>query len=549
MKVFKYVYLFALTILVASFAVGCTTTSKNTPVASAPPVVVEEEVPIVAESQVPEDGEALDPEIEATPEVTPEEDLTQAEQAVLNARFGLLFDLPPHETKDVELFFTYYNHKARKTMVRWLERSQPFLPYVRRVFTQYGLPQDLVLLPFVESGYNVQAYSWAGAGGMWQFMKGTGRLYGLKSDWWIDERRDPFKSTDAAARHLRDLYEQFGDWYLALAAYNAGSGKISRALKSAKCDDFFELTERNRKLSRRIRLKTETKHYVPKFIAISKIFQNLDTLGFEPVSWDMEEEVIPVKVPGGTDLLALARAGGLSWSEFHKYNPAFRRQVSPPHMEAAAYLPVEKADKMIAYLANPGSRPYAGYTRYRIRSGDSWWRISRRYNVPTSVLKKVNNTRSNTLRPGHYVMIPGNSSGRSVAAGSSTRSSSTAKTRAIAVQRGNYKVRSGDTLWSISQRFGTTVNTLKRANGLHSNRLKLGQKLYIPNSSSKATKAAAKKAGQVKAQLVHYKVRRGDNLISISRKFGVKVSDLQRWNSLNSRGTIYAGQKLKVYVQ
>lgn len=530
-------------LLIALLAAGCST--KTAPVAEVP---VEEQV---SENQVPEDAEALEPEIEAAPEVAPGEDLTQAEQAVLNQRFGLLFDLEPHENEEVELFFTYYNHKARKTMERWLERSQPYLPYVRRVFTQYGLPQDLVLLPFVESGYNVRAYSWAGAGGMWQFMRGTGSLYGLKSDWWIDERRDPYKATDAAARHLRDLYNRFGDWYLALAAYNAGEGKISRALKQANCDDFFELTEKNRKLSRRNRLKQETRHYVPKFIAISKIFQNLDTLGFQPVSWEMEQEVAEVKVPGGTDLLALARAGNMSWKEFHDLNPAFRRQVSPPHMEAVAYLPVDKADKMIAYLAEPGSQPYAGYTRYRVRSGDSWWRISRRYGVPITVLKSVNNTRSNTLRPGQYVMVPGNGSKTSVAEASMapTVSTSTAKTRAIANKRGNYVVRSGDTLWTIAQSFGTTVTTLKKSNGLRSSRLKVGQRLYIPNSSNAATKQAVKEAEMVKTQLVHYKVRRGDNLYSISRKFGVKVSDLCRWNAISTKATIYAGQKLKVYVQ
>ncbi|MDC0336145.1 LysM peptidoglycan-binding domain-containing protein [Pseudodesulfovibrio sp.] len=533
MEVFKYLRPLLAILLVAGLALGCTPKQPTDSVAE-------------SVSEVPVDADPLEPEVAAAPDV--EGDLTTTEQAVLNARFGLLFDLEAHDTKEVEKYFNYFNHKARKTMVRWLERSQPYLPHVRRVFTKYGLPQDLVLLPFVESGYNVRAYSWAGAGGMWQFMKGTGRLYGLKADWWIDERRDPYKATDAAARHLRDLHDRFGDWYLALAAYNAGTGKISRALKLSGSDDFFELTEKNRKLSRRVRLKTETKHYVPKFIAISKIFQNLDTLGFEPVSWDMEMEIVTVKVPGGTDLLALAKAGGMSWSDFHKYNPAYRRQVSPPHMETSAYLPVAKADKMMAYLADPGSRPYAGYTRYRVRSGDSWWRISRKYNVPVSVLKKVNNTRSNTLRPGQHVMVPGNSSSRKVAA-SRPASTSSSKTRAIAAQRGNYVVRSGDTLWSISQKFGTTVNTVKRSNGLRSSRLKVGQKLYIPNNSGAATKQAVKDAGKVKTQLVRYKVRRGDNLTSIARKFGVKVSELRKWNALNSKGTIYAGQRLKVYVQ
>ncbi|CCH49206.1 LysM peptidoglycan-binding domain-containing protein [Pseudodesulfovibrio piezophilus] len=533
MEIFKSIRLLFLSILIGVVVAGC-----------APRNPEDATVAEVEALEVPVDAEPLDPEVEATPDV--EGSLTETEQAVLNARFGLLFDLEQHQTKEVEQYFNYFTHKARKTMARWLERSQPYLPYVRRVFTKYGLPQDLVLLPFVESGYNVRAYSWAGAGGMWQFMRGTGRLYDLKSDWWIDERRDPYKSTDAAARHLRDLYDRFGDWYLALAAYNAGEGKISRALKQANCNDFFELTQRNRKLSRRVRLKTETRHYVPKFIAISKIFQNLDTLGFKPVSWELEEEVATIKVPGGTDLLALARAGGMTWSEFHNYNPSFRRQVSPPYMDATAYLPVTKADKMIAYLADPGSRPYAGYNRHRVRSGESWWIISRRYGVPISVLKKVNNTRSNTLHPGQFVMVPGSGSSRAVA---KSRPASGSKTRAIAAQRGNYVVRNGDTLWSISKKFGTTVNTIKRSNGLRSSRLKIGQKLYIPNNSNVATKQAAKDAGKVKTQLVRYKVRRGDNLWSIARRFGVSVSDLRKWNTLSAKGTIYAGQRLKVYVR
>ncbi len=533
MDIFKSMRLLMTVLLVVGLLVGCARKPLDTAMTDP------------EDSEVPVDAMPLDPEVKASPDV--QGDLTKTEQAVLNARFGLLFDLEPHETKEVEKYFNYFTHKARKTMTRWLERSQPYLPYVRRIFTKYGLPQDLVLLPFTESGYNVRAYSWAGAGGMWQFMKGTGRLYDLKSDWWIDERRDPYKSTEAAARHLKDLHDRFGDWYLALAAYNAGEGKISRALRLSGSNDFFELTKNNRKLSRRARLRTETRHYVPKFIAISKIFQNLDTLGFKPVSWDLAHEVVPIKVPGGTDLLALARSGGMTWNEFHEYNPAFRRQVSPPHMEATAYLPGEKAEKMMAYLANPDSRPYAGYTRYRVRSGDSWWRISRRYHVPVSVLKKVNNHRSNTLKPGQHVMIPGNGTGRAVAAAGSTSSST--KTQAIAAKRGNYVVRKGDTLWKLSRRFGTTVLTIRRANGLRSSSLAAGQKLYIPDNSSVATKQAVKDAEKVKSQLVRYKVRRGDNLSAIARKFGVTVKDLLRWNALNSRGTIYAGQRLKVYVQ
>lgn len=554
-----------------------------------------------------EPDEKLDPELKASPD-TDDAELSKAEKTVLESRFGLLFDLEPHESREVEQYFTYFTHKARKTLSRWLKRSESYLPYVRKALTRHGLPQDLVLLPFTESGYNPKAYSWAGAGGMWQFMPYTGRKYGLKVDWWIDERRDPYKATEAAASYLKELYDRFGDWYLALAAYNAGEGKISRALKKTKSNDFFELVKNNRRLSRRSRLRKETRHYVPKFIAISKIFQNLEMLGFEPVRWDQKPDIVTVDVPGGTDLLALAQAGGMNWREFKELNPAFRRQVSPPKFTASAYLPVRSADKMMAYLANPSSRPYAGYVRYRIRSGDSWWRISRRFGVPISVLKQVNNRRSNTLRPGRYVMVPGRGSSRAVYAsksktareaipasgsyrvrrgdswwsisrkfGTSVRSlkrvngrysntlrigqkiaipgagtkhaSASVKKRALAEKRSNYVVRSGDSLWSISKRYRISVSTLKRSNGLESNRIKPGMKLFIPDNSGAATRASAKQAEQVKAQLVRYRVRRGDTLSAIARRFNVRISDLRRWNSLKKRSTIYAGQRLKVYVQ
>ncbi|KAB1438999.1 LysM peptidoglycan-binding domain-containing protein [Pseudodesulfovibrio senegalensis] len=603
MHKFSRVRLLFLLVAGAALLAACTPKSVSTDEQAATDRTV------YAESFGPDSpDETLDPELAADPK-SDDSTLTEAEQTVLNSRFGLLFDLEPHESKEVEQYLKYFTHKARRTFERWLKRSEPYLPYVRKTLTRHGLPQDLVLLPFTESGYNPKAYSWAGAGGMWQFMPYTGRKYGLKVDWWIDERRDPYKATEAAAKYLKELHERFGDWYLALAAYNAGEGKISRALKKTNSDDFFELCKKNRRLSRRSRLRKETRHYVPKFIAISKIFQNLDMLGFEPVRWDQDKETVAVAIPGGTDLLALARAGKMSWREFHEMNPAFRRQVSPPDFKATAHLPVDRADKMMAYLANPSSRPYAGYVRYRIRSGDSWWRISRKFGVPISVLKKVNNRRSNTLRPGRYVMVPGRGSARAIASSgtspiptsgrykvrrgdswwtisrkfgvsinrlksannrrsntlrigqivripgskasaSKKYASASTKKRAIAAKKGNYVVKRGDSLWSISKRYRISVSTLKSANGLGSSRLKPGMKLFIPDHSSAATRTAAKKAESAKAaQLVRYKVRRGDTLSKIARRFGVRISDLRRWNSLNRKGTIYAGQRLKVYVQ
>ncbi|SKA91052.1 membrane-bound lytic murein transglycosylase D [Paucidesulfovibrio gracilis DSM 16080] len=493
-----------------------------------------------------EDAEPLDPELTAQPGEGTE--LTSRERSILYSKNGIFFDLDLHSTKEVEHFFSYFTHRARGTFEKWLKRSEQHLPMVREVFTKYGLPQDLVLLPFAESGYNVKAYSWAGAGGLWQFMPYTGRKYGLHVDWWIDERRDPYLATDAAARYLKYLHGLLGDWYLALAAYNAGEGKIKRAVDALEVDNFFDLAARNRRLVYKARLRRETLQYVPKFIAISRIFQNLEALEFDPVSWDKQPDLEHVDVPGGTDLLALAQAGGMKWAEFHRLNPAYRRQVSPPKLSTTAHLPKDKAPKMIAYLEDPGTRPYAGYQAYRIRSGDSWWRISRRFGVPISVLKRVNNRRSNTLHPGQVVMVPGHGRGRAVASAKASPGSRT-KTRQVAQSRSNYVIQPGDTLWDISQRYNVSVSTLQQANGLsRRSTLRVGNRLYIPDASGKTQRVAKAQAESVHAELVRYKVRRGDTLSDIARRFGVSITQLRAWNNMGRRSTIYVNQYLKVFV-
>ncbi len=536
-KLFRFVALLALFIIFT----GCA--HKTVTPESEPEVVFTDNS--TAEVDYTDAGvETLDPELEAVPaepqELTPEE-----QKALLSSSCGINFDLDVHETKEVQQHFGYFTHKARKTFTNWLKRAEPFLPYVREVLSQNDMPQDLAMLPFAESGYNSMAYSRVGAAGMWQFMPYTGRKYGLRVDWWVDERRDPHKATLAAVEYLKVLHEMFGDWYLALAAYNAGEGKIGRALKKTGAEDFFDLSQKNHRLSRKYRLRAETKNYVPKFIAISKIFKNLEPLGFEKINWENGLQVETIKVPGGTDLLALAKSCDMKWSEFHKLNPHFRRQVSPPDAVTNAYLPLRLMAKASSYLESPRSRPFAGYKRYKIRRGDSWNRIAHRYRVPVAVLKSVNNRKSNLIKPGQFVMIPGRGSSNFF----DTREASRSRTRRTARNRSNYKVRNGDTLWGIASRYSVSVNTLKRSNGLRSSRLRIGQKLYIPDNSARSTKISNAKAENVNNQLVKYKVRRGDNLYGIARRFGVKVSSLMKWNRLNSKSIIRPGDRIKVYVQ
>ncbi|WP_461209785.1 LysM peptidoglycan-binding domain-containing protein [Desulfocurvus sp. DL9XJH121] len=553
--------------------------------------------------------------------------LTAQEEQALETEPEIRFDLDQVDTKEVRTFFQFFTHdsKGRKNFERWLERSSKYLPYVRRVFAERGLPHDLVYLPFVESGYNPLAGSRAGAKGMWQFMPFTGKKFGLKVGWWVDERYDPYKSTQAAADYLSALYDEFGDWYLALAAYNAGEGRVARAIKRTGCDDFFELSQKKQNRWRRGRrlyyLPKETRYYVPKLLAVIKIVRNLDSLGFTRPDWDGDGLVAEVTVPPRTDLRQVAKAAGLSWDEFKDHNPAYAEPGSHPDEESSVYLPQDKLADAQAYLDGDPVEYTAYYSFYKVRRGDSWYRISRRFGVPIKVLKSYNSKHSNLLRPGQSLKIPGkgesrltaqkiksqrkqrmenarrvasgqaakdgkytvapgdslwsvaNANGLSVAElaqanGLSSRAglrvgqvltvpadggsaaveaeAADGKVRMLAQSRSNYVVKSGDSLWSVAKRYQTTVQTLAKANGLSSGAsLRIGQKLYIPDQSTAASKRSLAEAQEAKT-LITYKVRRGDTLYSIARRFGCTAQNIRDWNGMDTP-RIYPGDSLKLY--
>ncbi|WP_236615069.1 LysM peptidoglycan-binding domain-containing protein [Desulfovibrio sp. X2] len=489
--------------------------------------------------------------------------LTQQQQSVLqNDSDTLKFDLDQRETADFVNYFKFFTavdengnpKRGRRAFEHWLDNARPYLPYVRQVLRDKGLPEDLVVLPFAESGYNPTVTSSAGACGMWQFMPYTARKYGLEVDWWIDERRDPYKATGAAVTYLSNLYEMFGDWYLALAAYNAGEGKISRVIQKSGTNDYFEICKTSEYL------KAETRRYVPKFLALCKIVRHLKELGFEPIDWDQGAEVTELKVKGGTDLMALARSCNMSWSKFADMNPAFRRTVSPPEHEASIWIPTEQVAYAKAYLAKPEARPFAGYVRYHVRSGDSWWAISHRFEVPISVLRKLNNELASTLHPGQEVMVPGQNRAEAVAsaddpqprgrhASASKAESASAKTRSIAAKRANYKVKNGDTIWDIATRYEVSVDTLLAANGMKNGRhLRVGQKLYIPSVGEAETREQVAKAKGAYRETT-YHVQQGDTVWAIARKYNVNPTSILSRNNLDHDDVLQPGQSLRIRLE
>ncbi len=308
----------------------------------------------------------------------------------------------------VERHLEYFNGTIRDRFETWLTRFGRYRPMVEQIFAEFGLPLELGYLSLVESGFNPRAYSRAHATGPWQFMKGTGRLYGLRINYYVDERRDPIKSTVAAAHHLRDLYDAFGSWPLAMAAYNAGEGKVRRALKRSKSESFYEI-------ARTRYIRRETKEYVPRFMAATIIASNPDHYGFSPLPPDPHqfEEVI---VSRPLHLRDIARATRLSYREFRSLNPELRRYITPPRdKEYLLKVPVGTKEKVEGALdqipswkrSTPprmkGTKVPKGW--YRVQLGDSLWKIAKRFRLSVRELKVRNNLSGWLIRPGDLLAI------------------------------------------------------------------------------------------------------------------------------------------------
>ncbi|KHK03613.1 LysM peptidoglycan-binding domain-containing protein [Desulfovibrio sp. TomC] len=471
--------------------------------------------------------------------------LTEQEKKALASRGAIQFDLDVKENEEVQVFLQYFSIDKRGSMDTWLRRAEPHLPYVRAVLASYNLPPDLIALPFIESGYNTMAYSPVGAGGMWQFMPYTGRRFGLTVDWWVDERRDPYKSTVAAAKYLTKLYQMFGDWNLALAAYNAGEGKISRVMAASGQCDFFDIAK-DPKL-----LKDETRHYVPKFLAVLKIFQNLDTLGFKKVNWQAGPNLKEVPAPGGTDLAALAQACSMPWEQFREYNPGFRRQVSPPDMTVNVYVPVAKEQVALAFLNNPGNYPPVGGQTYTAEAGDTWWNIARKSGMPVAELRQLNASLPETLPPGQTVRVALSASGADNSALAEGPDACAPKPFAAAKPQ-RHRVSKGDSVGSVARKYGVSTQELLAANKMkHAGRLTQGSWLNIPGGQAAApAQAAAGVKGNAPVSLAEaeasHTVAKGETVGSIAAKHGVSPQELMAANSLRSPKELLVGKRLSI---
>lgn len=380
-------------------------------------------------------------------------------------------------------FLRYFQTKGRDRFELWLARSGKYSSMMREILAEYGLPGDLVYLALIESGFSPQAYSVARAAGPWQFIAGTARRYGLRVDWWADERRDYEKSTHAAASYLRDLYGLFDSWPLATAAYNAGENKIQRAVARYKTEDYARLI-RHRYLSR------ETRDYVPKMLAALSIAKDPERYGFDSLQYEEPIEFDKVVVPGSIDLAAMEKILGLAPGSLKELNPEIRRFCTPPNREEYEIrLPNGFAPVALGRMEEIRTGAKVTFLAHQVRRGETLASLSGEYGTPIPVLKEINGIRGSSLRRVSRVIVPVTGlSGEDPVPGTAI-SPDQLKLAHMRVDEGyrrgsRVRVRRGDTLSKIARQAGVSVKSLMRANGIrNARRLRAGSVIRIPGGS------------------------------------------------------------------
>jgi peptidoglycan lytic transglycosylase D len=448
------------------------------------------------------------------------------------------FDIPIVINARVEQFIQYFQTAGKKIFTNWLARSERYVPFMRNLLRESGLPEDLVYMALIESGFNPNAYSRRKASGPWQFIYLTGKRYGLKANWWVDERRDPEKSTIAAAKYLKDLYDLFECWYLAAAGYNAGEGKIANAMKRYRTEDFWELTKYRY-------LKRETKDYVPQMIAAALIAKDPEKYGFVDIGYWEPLQYEKVHVPPVTDLRLIAKACEASVEELKELNPALLRWCTPPDsQEYEIRVPFGKKELFLQNFETLPRQDRFQFKSHIVRRGDTLGGIARLYRVDLEPILELNRLkRSSPLSVGMNLIIPIPKDARIALEPERKMEKGSRPLRSEEI---TYTIKKGDTLWSIAQETGVNIGALSRWNNLRPDKILMpGDKLRVRiNPPAESRNGYQKKGGQ---EIVHV-VREGESLWSIAQKYNVTIEEIKSWNSLNGGDRIYPSDRLKLKV-
>jgi len=451
-----------------------------------------------------------------------------AGQDLLNTRF----DIPVVLNDDVLRLLNFYQNRGREIMEQGLKRSGMYLPLFREIFREEGVPLDLVYMAHVESHFKPNAYSRAKARGLWQFMLGTGRVYGLRQDWWIDERSDIVKSTHAAAQHLRDLYEHFENWNLAMAAYNVGSRRVDRVLRRYGELDYWTMVKRRM-------LPRETRSFVPSILAALIIFRNPERYGFfvEP---DPPLQFETVDLEDQVDLRVVAEEIDVRVTDLFALNPELRRGITPFHYDDYQLkVPLGKADLLKKRLADLPKDRKVQVRHHKVKRGETLGLIAQGYRSSITAIAQVNRIRNvHWLREGQDLLIP-------LAGGYSAASAARSMEPTPQQLPATHRVRRGETLGLIAQRYSSSVTAIAQVNQIRNvHRLREGQDLLIPlPGRNSAARSMAPTSQQLPATHI---VRRGDSLSRIAVRYRVSIRDLLLWNNLKVDQIIHPGQSIRI---
>ena len=420
-----------------------------------------------------------------------------------------------------EQILSYMNNHLRDIdkFEEYLNDSYYFLYFVIKELEKNNLPIELSILPYIESNYDPFSISPSGAVGMWQFMPRTGRLYELNKSWWSEDRHDPFKSTEAAIGYLKYLYQRFdGDIYLSIAAYNAGPSLVDKRINQNKRKgediDFWSLN-----------LPTQTKNYVPKYIALRELILNPEKYGITLPNIPYDSVVQKIIIPGQVEILALSEYLEIKPELLYKLNAGYTKWASAPKDESIFFIPKEKY-----FLFSSEKNPFnktndINWISHRVNKGDNLWDLAIKYDTEVDVIKEVNYLNNDLLSINDNLLIP---------------LGKTKSNNFIPYEM--YIVSEGDTLWSIAKKYNLNVNDLARMNSLNKNEyLQLGQQLSIGNKNIYRNMESKKRT-------ILYSVKQGDNLFKISELFDVTISSIEEINKF-SNPTLMPGQIIKIAIR
>ncbi|THB75299.1 MAG: LysM peptidoglycan-binding domain-containing protein [Gammaproteobacteria bacterium] len=435
----------------------------------------------------------------------------------------------------------YKRHKSY--LDRIATRSDMYLYHIVEEAEKRNIPLEIALLPVVESAFQPFAYSHGRASGIWQFIPSTGKLFGLKQNWWYDGRRDIVASTDAALTYLEKLAKRFnGDWLLALASYNSGAGTVNKAIRRNKKrglpTDYWSLS-----------LPKETEMYVPRLIAFCMLIDNPKNYGIGLKSVSNKPYFSTVKLKNQIDLSLAADLAEISTEQLYKLNPGYNRWATPPKGPHILALPIESIERFETKLAALPKDKRVRWIRHRIKTGEALLTIAKKYDTTVQVIRSANNIRGNNIRAGTHLVIPVSLKSEKEYTHSLSQRQQGVLSRARSRSSVIHIVKKGDTLWDIAQKYKVSVGSITRLNKISPrDTLRNGQKLAIKPSHKTPRRYLSGTPGSI-TKRVTYTVRKGDSLDRIARKFKVTVQELKSWNRVaRTSKYLQPGQRLKIYV-